>query len=224
MSKSPVPLPLMKHGMFECGKGKRARVDAIAYRSGLGRVALLRTSVPEFGLGCYSLVPSKKVPRLNRDDNDHELFAMFINNVIIATERQATPEWFVARRFRVTGTSALTLFKHVMGQPVEHRYNSQSLKLILDVLGFTEHSTYNNSDKDVLSKKTKEQLSVVLRNNNLSTTGNKQALIDRIINHDIPICNNEEEDNGVSLTVKLMKDWLLVPFQGNGAFFYRDAQ
>lgn len=85
------------------------RQDAIAYRNGLGRVAFMRTTLPRFGIGQISLISSKK--KHNFSNAKNALLQEFESKVIIATHTQASPEWFFARRFRITGTTELFL-KH----------------------------------------------------------------------------------------------------------------
>ena len=91
------PVAMYEHcKIHHCSNGEKVRYDAIGYRNGLGRVVLMKTTLPEFGVGRIALVPDKcmwKNPTAHHDTRSFER-----DKVQQVTYRQATPEWFVARR------------------------------------------------------------------------------------------------------------------------------
>jgi hypothetical protein len=86
---------------------------ALAYKSGLGRVVLAQTTVPECGPGHWSFVSRNR----GRDvppppTTNAALLAFEQNNVLQVTATQRTPEWFKARFGRFTGTAAWAVLNH----------------------------------------------------------------------------------------------------------------
>ncbi|ETL48901.1 hypothetical protein L916_01543, partial [Phytophthora nicotianae] len=81
---------------------------ALAYRSGLGKVALGVTTAPNAGPGHWTYV-TRPTPRCNHQDD--ALFSAFEDNVQLLTTTQRTPDWFLLRKFRITGSVAAKIFK-----------------------------------------------------------------------------------------------------------------
>jgi hypothetical protein len=108
-SKAGNQIDVQEYGAFAVYEASdstnRNNVDVSAFRNGLGRVALMRTTVEQFGNGRIALIPSKKKYHFAADK--HDLIQQFEGNVIIATHTQSSPEWFFARRFRITGKAEL---------------------------------------------------------------------------------------------------------------------
>jgi hypothetical protein len=85
--------------------------DAIAYRNGLGRVAFMRTTIPKFGKNQITLIPTKKKLIDTGNTAENKSIQLFEDkNIIVATHTQASPEWFFARRFRITGTDNCVIY------------------------------------------------------------------------------------------------------------------
>ena len=86
----------------------------MANRNGLGRVVLMQTTNANFGPGKFTLVTcgalSDAAPA--RTSNEQLLF-FEEESVDQLTSTQRSPEWFNQRQFRITGTSALVLWKHI---------------------------------------------------------------------------------------------------------------
>jgi hypothetical protein len=85
---------------------------ACAYRNGLGQVILMQTTEKNCGPGNNTHVTQQK-----RDDipepTIHAALALFkTNNIIQLTASQRTSEWFNQRRFCITGTGALAVWRH----------------------------------------------------------------------------------------------------------------
>ena len=79
----------------------------------------MRTTVLQFGVGHTTLVPFNGTIKQNEVDEEFEdIVDHFENEMVqvatqrrsdVSTYRQNTAEWFLARRSRITGTSALIL-------------------------------------------------------------------------------------------------------------------
>lgn len=81
-------------------------MHALAYRSGLGNVVLCNTSVKAAGLEKSSYV-SKSGPRASSGGryNDFERF------VVMLTECQRTPDWFLRSQLCITGLAAIQILR-----------------------------------------------------------------------------------------------------------------
>ncbi|GMF33941.1 unnamed protein product [Phytophthora fragariaefolia] len=84
---------------------------ALAYRNGLGKVALCYRTLADVGPGIWSYVSRPAhVSELSIDDPD---FVRFENGVTQLTAAQRTPEWFILRKVRITGSVAVRGFRAV---------------------------------------------------------------------------------------------------------------
>ena len=85
---------------------------ALANRSGLGRVVLMHTTDPDLGPGRYTLITRNGECSKIRYVNPSDIVIPYItSSVKILTETQRTPEWFLLRKFRFTGTGAYSVWK-----------------------------------------------------------------------------------------------------------------
>ena len=86
---------------------------ALASRNGLGRVVLMQTTDDRYGPGKFTLVTRKRGIHCEYSPSGLDIFDKFdTENVVNLTCEQRTPEWFNQRQFRITGTSALVVWKH----------------------------------------------------------------------------------------------------------------
>ncbi len=87
---------------------------AMANRNGLGRVVLMQTTNEKFGPGKFTLVTRGAFPDAAPARTSNEQLLFFEEeSVDQLTSTQRSPEWFNQRQFRITGTSALVLWKHI---------------------------------------------------------------------------------------------------------------
>jgi hypothetical protein len=93
------------------GTGQQ-RQFAPAHRSGLGRVVLMHTTDLDLGPGRYTLITRNgecdKMRYLNPNDT---VIPYITSSVKILTETQLMPELFLLRKFRITGTGAISAWK-----------------------------------------------------------------------------------------------------------------
>ena len=87
---------------------------AMANRNGLGRVVLIQTTNEKFGPGKFTSVTRGAFPDAAPARTSNEQLTFFEEeSVDQLTSTQQLPEWFNQRQFRITGTSALVLWKHI---------------------------------------------------------------------------------------------------------------
>ena len=85
---------------------------ALASRNGLGRVVLKQTTDDRYGSGKFTLVSRRRGCDMSVEPAENETIERFeAENVEQLTASQRSPEWFNQRQFRITGTSALAIWK-----------------------------------------------------------------------------------------------------------------
>jgi hypothetical protein len=85
---------------------------ACAYRNGLGQVILIQTTEKNCGPGNYTLVTRQKRDDIPKPTIHAALALIKTNNIIQLTASRRTSEWFNQRRFHITGTGALAVWRH----------------------------------------------------------------------------------------------------------------
>ena len=177
---------------------------------------MLRTTLTSFGADKIVLVPSKKKTGIEEKVYPFLMERLLFKNVHRATYTQSTPEWFVSRRFKITGTTAGLMFKYIAKQ----ENNSPQIETLLDLIGVSWLFRYARSDEEVLMKKSNTELSNILRENNKQHTGNKIDMVERIINENLPVkASTADSRNGTtsSIATLLLKSWFMQPKKGNKA-------
>jgi hypothetical protein len=138
------------------------------------------------------------------------------------TATQGTPEWFLLRKFRVTGTGALDLWKReanlartairVVNMKLERVFVLLSIKYMneanIEIDEADAERTYTEEDLLPLSN---QQLKSISRSKNLTVGGTKNALIARIL------ASDGSYDVSPSVEVLLLKTWFMAPFKGTDA-------
>ena len=180
--------------------------------------AFMRTTVPLFGVGHTTLVPFNGTIKQNEVDEEFEDIVDHFEteSVQVATCRQNTAEWFLARRFRITGTSALILWKHVAKKDYKKDFPDDAVYIesILKIIGLTKTATYSASDTERLLRMGKDELTAILQRGGLVSTGTKAQLVQRITQQRVQISDVINHGNDVDLTTKLMKTWFMKPRKG----------
>ncbi|KAG1705863.1 hypothetical protein DVH05_002427 [Phytophthora capsici] len=206
---------------------------ALAYRSGLGSVVLCNTSLKSAGPGKWSYIPLPRQQQAHPDIHGNE-FASFERRVLILTERQRTPDWFLMRQFRITGLVAVQILRAIakasespdeLEQASENRcsvYHNlaqhTSVQLVQRILGILADSISGESrssagseipSESALGKMKNKELQQMCRDQGLTVSGNKRELISRLL-------NGESDTNSTKNTIKspaaaLLSAWFLAP-------------
>jgi hypothetical protein len=124
------------------GKGG-VKQYALAHRSGLGRVALLHTTDVEVGPGRFTLITKG---HSSRQPGPIQL-QCFESNVVILTETQRSPEWFLLRKFRITGTGAFALWKHLAKDTITTAEIHHDIATIIDTFGISAYTESVQEEK-----------------------------------------------------------------------------
>jgi hypothetical protein len=170
--------------------GPRRKQFAMAHRSGLGRVVLMQTTRVELGPGQFTLISraGKDVPLA---PNPNTTLSMWeTTNVTMLTEMQRTPEWFLLRKFRITGTSAFGIWNLLGKQSqFQHLQLDENVIVVLECLGI-QHVVDMVEEEDVADEqlytpelligKTVSELKDLCRSRHLTMSGTKALLIQRI--------------------------------------------
>jgi hypothetical protein len=135
----------------------------------------------EFGPGTFSLVTHSKKDTNIVSSNRNEYLEAFENSIIQLTAGQRSPEWFLLRKFRVTGTGAFSLWRRsailFRRRAIKNLSIATCRVLSLlsiqhtnnDVDGDDPDKTYSNEE---LSTQSQKQLAAICRTKNIPRTGN----------------------------------------------------
>ncbi|GMF18621.1 unnamed protein product [Phytophthora fragariaefolia] len=113
----------------------------------IGKVALCYMTLAYVGLGTWSYVSRPAhVSELSIDNPD---FVRFENGVTQLTSAQRTPEWFILRKFRITGSVAVRVFHAVSRSQQQSEadgrlpslISNNDVKTILELLGLPPRCT-----------------------------------------------------------------------------------
>ncbi|ETO65432.1 hypothetical protein F444_17258 [Phytophthora nicotianae P1976] len=206
---------------------------ALAYRSGLGSVVLCNTALKSAGPGKWSYIPLPRPQQAHPDIHGNE-FASFERRVLILTECQRTPDWFLMRQFRITGLVAVQILRAIAKaseSPDELEQTSESrcsvyhnlaqhtsVQLVQRILGILTDSISGESrssagseipSESALGKMKNKELQQMCRDQGLTVSGNKRELISRLL-------NGESNTNSTKNTIKspaaaLLSAWFLAP-------------
>ena len=167
---------------------------ALASRNGLGRVVLMQTTDDRYGPGKFTLVTKLRGRKFTYLTSSNETFAAFeAENVVSLTGEQRTPVWFNQRQFRITGTSALAIWKRyaylARAGEDEGRDMSNSLRSTCKILGlkYSNEPIPNETDadriyvKDELLALSVMQLKEICRQKSLPVSGTKAGLVERVL-------------------------------------------
>jgi hypothetical protein len=195
---------------------------ALAYRSGLGRVVLAQTTLEIAGPGKWAFVSQSlgdKVPiaTLNAALSEFER-----DNIVQLTACQRTPEWFLLRFGRITGTTAWAVLNNVARRMRQTDYVAsaddmnfvsifQCLSLKYVPIGVASNEQECPAERiyteDELKLCTNAALKEICRAKGLRLGGNKNELVGRILSDGLGA------DAALSATVQnvLMKCWFMSP-------------
>ena len=168
--------------------GKSATCYVVGYRSGLGNVTFMHSTAENCGPGNYSLTVEdrgKRVTEIPQMREGTSLHNAIHNNLKILTYSQGSDDWYIARRFKFTGTIAYSAIKEYIRRLVNDESNTPfvpdlltsreyqaMLKPIMDMLAL-EPGEYRDSNT-LIEMRNKIYTEDELRRKNVATlVGNK---------------------------------------------------
>jgi hypothetical protein len=104
----------------------------------LGRVVLMHTTDASLGPGRFTLITQRQNEAKIRYFSDDDPVIRYIQTVIRLTESQRTPEWFLLRKFRITGTGAYAVWMLLSSYPDADR--DENINAVLRVLNLLRHN------------------------------------------------------------------------------------
>ena len=215
-------------------QGGRTHEYYTAYRTGLGNIFYMITNSPEY-VRHYNIVPYPNATETKPyDDNNCDAFSRMQhgNGVQNYTTGQSEDKaWFYMRPFTISSTAAVVLCSCVARNSVANqepvsRHGEQVLKL-LGCKVYSRNTAFVNMQSAIedgefpdefadrvvfseaeLSGKSNEELKEILRNQGKQLSGNKVALIARII--------DGGNVSAVNVLQLLVRKWFLTPWgKGN---------
>ncbi|GMF42848.1 unnamed protein product [Phytophthora fragariaefolia] len=209
---------------------------ALAYRTGVGKVALGCTTMETAGPGywTYATSPSSR----HRDRHNDDLFSSFEAGVQELTMLQRTPDWFVLRKFRIAGSVAAkkssiiarcggnSTTDDIMIDPAsDPDVNTIILLLLLqqrrqvsletqEILNDGERPVERSHTKEALMK-TCEELKCMCREAFLPVTGRKCGLVNRLLGVTTVVApeqNTSAENARYLIDEALLSAWFMAPF------------
>jgi hypothetical protein len=196
---------------------------AVAHRNGLKRVALLQTTLNSCGPGKYSYVTQQKKSSRTSLEPLEELDLWETNQVRQITASQRTPEWFILRRFRITATGSLIVWRWFLALHRKNRtlrlpkaviYILNKLTLLMedqdDEDTEPEHRNYPYNEQQ-LAGLARMNLVEICRSKGLALSGTKEVLTQRILGF------FGTGQDSISLDMSLLQSWFMAPFKGSEA-------
>lgn len=190
---------------------------ALAYRSGLGKVATCYTTDRAFGPGRWSYICTP--PKTQSVSNIDSLFEAFECGIQKLTETQRTPDWFLMRKFRITGSTASRIFHHIARsspdpQLVQDPVTDPHVKTVLLLLSIQCSRGVSNGEvvapvllsRQELEAKTCEELKSLCRDGGLPITGRKKELVERLCNGNLTDTTDQNSSGG-----ELLSSWFMSP-------------
>ncbi|KAI2505553.1 hypothetical protein MHU86_8889 [Fragilaria crotonensis] len=177
------------------GTGRQTQY-ALAHRSGMGRVVLMHTTDEALGPGRYTLITrdgKNATIKYARDDDvviPYLLQSSSPPGVIMLTESQRTPEWFLLRKFRITGTGAYGIWKFISSSTMNDDLLDENMNAVIQILSMRSNDNNlveppeedNQSyEREALNTLLLPDLRRICRNKKLPVSGSKGILIDRIL-------------------------------------------
>ena len=151
---------------------------ALANRSGLGRVVLMHTTDETLGPGRYTLITQRGEHAKVKYWNDEDPVVPYIETIDMLTESQRTPEWFLLRKFRITGTSAYAVWMLLARKDIANQHD-KNITAVLQILCLLQTPHGNEAvdeavyTREHLSQMVLPDLHVICRNKNLPVSGTK---------------------------------------------------
>lgn len=182
----------------------------------------MHTTDTSLGPGRFTLITQRQNEAKIRYFSDDDPVIPYIQTVIRLTESQRTPEWFLLRKFRITGTGAYAVGMLLSSYPDADRdENINAVLRVLNLLrGFQVEEVLLVDEVDytrvLLNEMVLSDLRVICRNKKLPVSGTKAVLVERIMVGQGALRDNsrqDEESEAPTLLSVLMKTWFMAPFK-----------
>lgn len=186
---------------------------ALAHRNGLGRVALLQTIVKELGTGKYTYITKSGHDTPSLKQTNEYLTEFEDLHVHQLTEGQCTPEWFLLRKFCITGTGAYSILKLLAQQETDTEGDLAELCTYLSIeIGEDPQDVTPYDDTEytlaILSNKSLAELKTICRSKKLPQSGTKMQLSERILGS-----KPETVTQLPGYLELLINSWFMAPFK-----------
>ena len=173
-------------------------VYAVAYRGGRGRVALLLSTMPRISVWVHR---PKRSGTFEFSDPGHDLIQSTIDSFTDPlTQSQGGMEWHILRIGLITSTVAHTVLSTCV-----NTFDTPAEKNMLAIMGISGRSHIVCFDREELVKKSANELKTLCKARRLFCSGNKQELIERLLDPVDPV--------PIELTADLMKNWFMKPLK-----------
>ena len=195
----------------------RNKPFALANRSGLGRIVLMHTTDETLGPGRYTLITRRGESAKIKFWSDEDPVLPCLERVpIMLTESQRTPEWFLLRKFRITGTGAYAVWTVLSRYPDVDR--NENINAVLRILCLLRTHDDKAVDEVVYTHERLREmglpdLRVICRNKNLAVSYTKAAVIERILSSGCNDEGNQPRDEATTVLSVLLKTWFMAPFK-----------
>ena len=140
------------------------------------------------GPGRFTLITQRgENAQLNFWEDGDPVESYIFHEITLLTESQRTPEWFLLRKFRITGTSAMAVWRI-------YARNDENVNAVLQALSLAKKQSVNDQSTIVY---TQDGLSAMVllpdlcelcRNKSLPVSGTKSILIKRILASQVTLC------------------------------------
>ncbi len=205
------------------GTGRQTQY-ALAHRSGLARVVLMHTTDDALGPGRYTLITRTGKRTTVKYQHDNDVVLPYLQStspgIILLTESQRTPEWFLLRKFRITGTGAYGIWKYISNMSAD--LVDENMNAVIEILSLQSNGQElveppevdNNTYKtETLNTMFLPNLWRICRNKNLPVSGSKAIIIERILSWRSQEEPTRRPQAPSSILTILMKSWFMAPFK-----------
>ncbi|KAE9190862.1 hypothetical protein PF004_g21779 [Phytophthora fragariae] len=184
-----------------------------------GKVALCYATNPKVGPGFWSYITSSKTTDVLTNSSD--MFSQFEDGVQQITTTQRTPDWFLLRKFRITGSVAAKVFRAAArcgngGESPADDPDVQTIVMLLSMgqtrnapssLQITDPENRASFTRAELAGKSGEELKQLCRNASLPAYGTKSVMIDRLLGERVAAVQHDE----LSLEEEVLTAWFMKP-------------
>lgn len=181
----------------------------------------MHTTDTSLGPGRFTLITQRQNEAKIRYFSDDDPVIPYIQTVIRLTESQRTPEWFLLRKFRITGTGVYAAVWMLLSSypDADRDENINAVLRVLNLLrGFQVEEVLLVDEVDytrvLLNEMVLSDLRVICRNKKLPVSGTKAVLVERIMVGQGALRDNsrqDEESEAPTLLSVLMKTCLWRP-------------
>ena len=118
-------------------------------RSGLGRAVLMQMTDELLGPGRYTLIMQRgENAQLNFWEDGDPVEPYIFHKITLLTKSQRTPEWFLLRKFRITGTSAMAVWTKYARN--EEAANNENVNAVLQTLSLVRKQSVHDQSTTIV--------------------------------------------------------------------------